>query len=81
VLVFGCAYWRSADGSCSDTTCLESRGWSARRDRPEGQADTAYGHKGWVVERTSYWHNAHEKLSYCTERREQGLTSGWPSPT
>jgi hypothetical protein len=26
VLVFGCAYWRIADGSCSDTTCLEERG-------------------------------------------------------
>jgi transposase len=27
--------------------------------------------KRWVVERTSSWHNAHKKLSWCTERREQ----------
>ena len=27
--------------------------------------------KRWVVERTSSWHNAHKKLSWCTERRER----------
>jgi hypothetical protein len=25
--------------------------------------------KRWVVERTSSWHNAHNKLVWCTERR------------
>jgi hypothetical protein len=25
--------------------------------------------KRWVVERTNAWHNAHKKLSWCTERR------------
>jgi hypothetical protein len=27
--------------------------------------------KRWVVERTNSWHNAHKKLVWCTERREQ----------
>jgi hypothetical protein len=25
--------------------------------------------KRWIVERTNYWHNAHKKLVWCTERR------------
>jgi IS5 family transposase len=27
--------------------------------------------KRWAVERTSSWHNAHKKLSWCTERRRR----------
>ena len=44
----------------------------AGRDRPEGQADTAWGHKalgGGEDELLAL--NAHKKLSWCTERREQ----------
>ncbi len=42
------------------------------RDRPEGQADTAWGRKalgGGEDELLAL--NAHKKLSWCTERQEQ----------
>ena len=27
--------------------------------------------KRWIVERTNSWHNAHKKLVWCTERKDQ----------
>ncbi len=49
---------------------LEARGLSGvitERGKP-APLQTA---KRWVVERTNSWHNAHKKLVWCTERREQ----------
>jgi hypothetical protein len=45
VLVFGCAYWRIADGSCSDTTCLEERGLLAEIAQKGKPAPLIDGHK------------------------------------
>jgi hypothetical protein len=52
-LVFGCAYRRIADNTCSATTL--------RRRRDEG--------KRWVVEPTTAWTNAHKQLVWCTGPR------------
>jgi transposase len=35
----------------------------------KGKPATLQATKRWVVERTNFWHNAHKKLLWCTERR------------
>ena len=49
---------------------LEQRGLKAEISQ-KGKPAPLGATKRWVVERTSSWHNAHKKLSWCTERREQ----------
>ena len=49
---------------------LEERGLLAEIAQ-KGKPAPLTATKRWVVERTSSWHNAHKKLSWCTERREQ----------
>jgi transposase len=49
---------------------LEDRGLLAMISE-KGKPAPLQATKRWVVERTSSWHNAHKKLVWCTERREQ----------
>jgi transposase len=49
---------------------LEERGLLAEIAQ-KGKPTSLTATKRWVVERTSSWHDAHKKLSWCTERREQ----------
>ncbi len=34
----------------------------------EGEAARVAATERWIVERTNFWHNAHKKLVWCTER-------------
>ena len=48
---------------------LKSRGLEAMISE-KGKPAPLWATKRWVVEqRTNYWHNAHKKLVWCTERR------------
>jgi IS5 family transposase len=46
---------------------LEERGLLAEISE-KGKSAPLAATKRWVVERTNSWHNAHKKLSWCTER-------------
>ena len=47
---------------------LEARGLSGVIAE-KGKPAPLQAAKRWVVERTNSWHNAHKKLSWCTERQ------------
>ena len=49
---------------------LQERGLLAEIAQ-KGKPTPLMATKRWVVERTSSWHNAHKKLSWCTERRKR----------
>jgi transposase len=62
------------DSVCTRQGLIEQglRGETATRGKP---APIAVG-KRWVVERTTSWTNAHQKLVWCTERRA-AVTAPW----
>ena len=59
---------------------LEDRGLKAEISEKGKPAPLAATNR-WVVERMSFWRNAHKKLVRRTERQGEVIaTSGWPSP-
>jgi hypothetical protein len=62
---------RSYDRSYDSETArekLRSRGFTPEISE-KGKPTLLQIGERWVVERTNSWHNAHEKLVWCTERR------------
>ena len=47
---------------------LQARGFTPKISE-KGKPTPLQDGKRWVVERTNSWNNAHEKLTWCTERR------------
>jgi IS5 family transposase len=47
---------------------LDERGLLAEISQ-RGKSAPLTATKRWIVERTNSWHNAHKKLSWCTERQ------------